>query len=748
MREKLTSIKFVEDMVDYTLRQNSKAKPSMVYLMVLKHLADIVSRGRVRVKRRKDDALASFSFMLFSRTAGGKDRTNKDIHTWFFSGATEVYEQALENAYKSEEKRVFEEAQKRYPEEREKPQRDYHVKMHSPRQVGVSSDTLTTPEGYVADRVAIYKYPFGAISVIDAELGDTLESFDKSSKTLFSLMKKAWDDGYSSNKSIKMEKVLKEVKNVPMSFLGYSTTGNFKKTKAGEELLKLLTGGWLRRSLIAYDASLVKEAPPPKIKTMEEYQSESDQEAVDDKNNSSICEYIGKLQTKLIHNAGMILHYTDEAGLRYENFEREMKHEAEKQLIKDFNVESLRITNFEGRAWLVFRLAGLLAVIQNKAQVDLSDLEDAIKVVDFYSKQAMQLVEFIEKPSLEDSLVSSDTQVLFEIAEQKGFFNLTDVKKILKRTNYERLKDSLIDDVSDFAMFQGKVFVLTKVKNEVRYMLEKLTKSEDVIVSMSVSESCHNAEGYEWHEETDLTLQTAVALSTCGNYSAGKFEKNYRSVKTWLGGNTMLIYDVDNGTTIEEAKSMFLDTPCAIMPTKSHQKEKNGVVCDRFRVFLPLAKPIDFTDAKRFKRIMKNVSESFNLAFDTATADPSRMFFKADLEALDNIWYSDYALHYIDWRMFDYETMGEQELKQVARMHNATFRAENKSKETIVKAVTRLCENRYHDGNRNNTLFRALRWLKDAGFTQSEAEDLMLNVTRSSPLPVDEFKATVRSAWR
>lgn len=748
MREKLTTIDPVEDIVDYVLRQNSKAKPSVVYLMVLKHLADMVSRGRVWVEHDNDKSLISFSFMLFSRTGGGKDRSNNDIHKCFFSGSTEVYEQALEDAYKQQEKKVFDDARKNYPEEKEKIQRDYYIKAHTPRMVGVSSDTLTTPEGYVADRLAISKYPFGSVCVIDKEFGDTLESFDKTSKTLFMLMKTAWENGETSNKSTKGEKTLKLVKGVPMTLLSYSTVKNFKTTKAGDELLKLLNGGWLRRSLIAYDTSVpvMREAPVPL--TMEEYKAKKLQLIEDNAKNSKINQYFGDLQYDLIKMAGQKIIYSDDAGLRFVNYEAEMGYLSEQQFIQDDD-ETMKMADFDGRAWQVFRLAGLLAIIERKKEVDLESLENAINIVDYFSKQAMQLVEFLEKPK-ETENKKDYIEELFEKALEQGFFNITLINKKFKNANKAR-KNEIVEELQDYAFEQGYKCVFEKSKkggNGGKYMLEKLTKSEDVIVSMSVSESCHNAEGYEWHEETDLTLQTAVALSTCGNYSAGKFEKNYRSVKTWLGGNTMLIYDVDNGTTIEEAKSMFLDTPCAIMPTKSHQKEKNGVVCDRFRVFLPLAKPIDFTDAKRFKRIMKNVSESFNLAFDTATADPSRMFFKADLEALDNIWYSDYALHYIDWRMFDYETMGEQELKQVARMHNATFRAENKSKETIVKAVTRLCENRYHDGNRNNTLFRALRWLKDAGFTQSEAEDLMLNVTSSSSLPVDEFKTTVRSAWR
>jgi hypothetical protein len=98
--------------------------------------------------------------------------------------------------------------------------------------------------------------------------------------------------------------------------------------------------------------------------------------------------------------------------------------------------------------------------------------------------------------------------------------------------------------------------------------------------------------------------------------------------------------------------------------------------------------------------------------------------------------------------MFDHATMGEQQLNQVARMHNATFRAENKSKEFVERCVRKLFQNRYQDGNRNHTLYRGLKWCKDSTFTQQEAEALMLDVTSSSPLPVDEFKATVRSAWR
>ena len=748
MREKLTTIAVIEDMVDYILRQNSKAKPNIVYLMVLKNLADIVSRGRVFCECDDDKSLLGFCMMLFSRTGGGKDRANNALQLAFFSGATEVYEQALENAYKHQEKKVFDDARKNYPEEKEKIQRDYYIKAHTPRMVGVSSDTLTTPEGYVADRLAVSKYPFGSISVIDKEFGDTLESFDKTSKTLFTLMKTAWENGETSNKSTKGEKTLKQVKGVPMTLLSYSTVKNFKKTKAGDELLKLFNGGWLRRSLIAYDTSvpIVREAPVPL--TMEEYKAKKIQLGEDNLKKSKINEYFGSLQDYLIRNAGLVIKYSDEAGLRFVNYEREMGYLSERQFIQD-NDETMRMADFDGRAWQVFRLAGLLAITERKKEVDLESLENAINIVAYFSKQALQLIDFIEKSTdIEDK--KDYIEELFEKALEQGFFNITLINKKFKNANKAR-KNEIVEELQDYAFEQGYNCVFQKSKkggNGGNYMIEKLPRTEDVKVTLSLCADDHHSEGYKWVEGEECTLETAIALTTCGNYSAGKFKDEHRSKADWLGENTMLIFDVDTGTTIEEAKSMFLDTACAIMPTKSHQKEKNGVVCDRFRVFLPLATPIDFTDAKQFTRIMNNVAESFNLSFDTATADPSRMFYRASDEAFTQTWFSEYALHFVDWRMFDYETMGEQQLNQVARMHNATFRAENKSKEFVEKCVRKLCQNRYHDGNRNNTLFRALRWCKDAGFTQAEAESLMLDVTSSSPLPVDEWKTTVRSAWR
>lgn len=776
MSENLTNIQIIEDMVDYVLRTNKNAKRDIVYIMVLKHFSDVVSRGRLKIERRQDKTLFSFSSMLFSRSGGGKDLTNTQVHDNFFIGATEVYKTYLKDAFKKQEEKVLLKARAKFPDEkREKVLFEMYVKNNSPRMVGVFSDTLTTPEGYVSDRMAVSKYPFGAISVISKEFGDTLESFDKTSKTLFTLMKEAWDNGSSTHKSTKGEKILKSVEGVPMTAMFYSTIGNFKKTKADVELIKLFVGGWYRRSLIAYDSASPEEPKEAVYITVDDYEKEDVFFNADTARNGEIRDIISSLQMNLLDNPNSTITYTAEAGTFFVNYQSKMNYLSQKQAVLDNNCETLRRTDYDGRAWLIFRIAGLLSAIQSKTQVELFDIENAVKIVEHYSEQALALVDTLLKPSVEQYRVGHHEK-LMQIAKEKGYFNLRDVSNVLGRSSYERNKDLFLDEMHEYAFENDYCFKLEKIKREERYVLTVMPKSEDVKVGLSVCtavrhdyipkkdendrvinlhEKFNMHTPFEWTLEGEETLQSALAIATSCNYSAGRFKDNYRKADNWLGGNTMLIYDVDAGTTIEETKlkltdtsSMFLDTACAIMPTKSHQKEKNGVVCDRFRVFIPLEKPMDFDDTKRFKRIMNNVADAFKLTFDKGTIDPSRMFYPSAPEALEQAWFNPCALHFVDWKMFDHDVMGKAELNQVARFHNATYSFAGSTKERTEKGVRSLVNNIYKEGNRNITLYRCLKWLQSAEFTKSEAEGLMFELTSSSPLPLSEFEATVRSAWK
>ena len=70
-------------------------------------------------------------------------------------------------------------------------------------------------------------------------------------------------------------------------------------------------------------------------------------------------------------------------------------------------------------------------------------------------------------------------------------------------------------------------------------------------------------------------------------YSPFIFENNTKKSENWNNSKqNILILDVDDGMSIVDAKNLFKEYQYFICTTKSHQKEKKGKVCDRFRVIL------------------------------------------------------------------------------------------------------------------------------------------------------------------
>ena len=412
-------------------------------------------------------------------------------------------------------------------------------------------------------------------------------------------------------------------------------------------------------------------------------------------------------------------------------------------------------------------LSCMLAMIDGALIVDKRHCEEAYFYVKESAKDYLTLMGQVE-----DDLLSASELWCFQIAK---LLKTTD-KPLAKKLLCGKLKPQIRGKISeneweelleqaDKALKEEDFYLHrepTANRRGENYMAMKLQRAEDIPVSLSLCSKVVGetedgvkvfdmASPYEWiepQEGDNCKLQDAISYTTCGNYSAGQFKDQHRTAKNWLGGNTMLIYDIDAGMEIVEAQSMLLDTACAIMPTKSHQKEKNGVVCDRFRVFMPLSTPMDFTDEKRFKRIMKNVAETFKLPFDKATLDPSRMFYPASIEALEQCWYSQAGGRFVDWKMFDFESLNDENLRTIAFYHNATYNFKGSSKETVERGIRKFFLNKYADGNRNHTIFRALRWCKDKGFSQDEAVGFIKELSASNPLPASEFETTLRSAWR
>ncbi len=120
-------------------------------------------------------------------------------------------------------------------------------------------------------------------------------------------------------------------------------------------------------------------------------------------------------------------------------------------------------------------------------------------------------------------------------------------------------------------------------------------------------------------------METLAQLITLTNWAPGVFKTNYRNL-TNFESTDVLALDIDKGCTLEEAQKLFADYECVIATTRSHQKEKNGVTCDRFRVVLKLEYPI--TNANTYTSTYLSVAVLFPFV-DLACADASRQFFQS-----------------------------------------------------------------------------------------------------------------------
>lgn len=118
------------------------------------------------------------------------------------------------------------------------------------------------------------------------------------------------------------------------------------------------------------------------------------------------------------------------------------------------------------------------------------------------------------------------------------------------------------------------------------------------------------------------SLKDALQKLTTTSWS-GIIWKDGRPKESNFLSADFCVLDFDDGvTTLEKASILFHNFAHIIGVTKSHQKEKNGKTCDRFRVAIPFESTI-FTVSK-YRWNMKKYTEKYQS--DMACVDGARTF--------------------------------------------------------------------------------------------------------------------------
>lgn len=122
-------------------------------------------------------------------------------------------------------------------------------------------------------------------------------------------------------------------------------------------------------------------------------------------------------------------------------------------------------------------------------------------------------------------------------------------------------------------------------------------------------------------------------------YSVGKFKAGHRTQLNWEGSNNCIVLDIDGGVSLDGVKSLIDNRhlKALIVTTRNHQKEKNEIVADRFRVLLPTSDVFE-GNAREYTQYMREVNRYFFNISDPATEEVARMYY---CNPLQEEWYSE-----------------------------------------------------------------------------------------------------------
>lgn len=122
-------------------------------------------------------------------------------------------------------------------------------------------------------------------------------------------------------------------------------------------------------------------------------------------------------------------------------------------------------------------------------------------------------------------------------------------------------------------------------------------------------------------------LPNIVCAQNTIMYSPTQYNECRRKSANYKGFADFIVLDFDEGWN-DEHEQLFNKYIGYKVPTKSHMKEKNGIICERYRIILLLNTPINL-DYSSYKRLYKHIMRDLNLLSDTSCVDATRFYYSA-----------------------------------------------------------------------------------------------------------------------
>ena len=587
-------------------------------------------------------------------------------------------------------------------------------RVPDPRYLNMSSYFVPVTSSWQALQKAaqtVKDMDVGAVNVISDELGDTIMQM----ADIFTKLKSTWDTGQSEgplNVTSGGEAYFL-VENVVFNALMFGAPAPFELTPAKKDrLLETYVSGMARRSFIYHNNT---------------YKKSENRNPLFEKKPAEFYDNLDKYILELRHFINNTEFITYPQEIRDMLLEYDSMKELERERSHSLIAEDL------GSTKKMEKLLGIIATL---------DLENTINVE--HLKFVIDFTEAMDKTAEETIEIKPVYQRIYNEIEKRSYTTRTEIIKSVKDITIKDL-DSQMILVQEHANILGNSLIKKEYDGIVKYKIEKLstTSLDNIIISINADMRPTVPQGFIRKVGTFKGLAEKI-INADFRYSAGSFRNDYINDANYLQEQNLFIIDIDNDLTLEDAKNLFSGMTYLIATTRTHQKEKKGITCDRFRIILPTMSTFHLSPAV-YSEMYMNVINSLGIEeADTQCRNASRWYYgNPDGE----YWYNEGEL--LDIRTFIPDSSEHKEASGSVNKYDTT--SYDAPASVRVDAALRWFLANTSKGNRNKNIFLLGALLKDsqkiaepdwAGWLQRA------NACLAQPLSESDMKTTINSIAR
>ena len=561
---------------------------------------------------------------------------------------------------------------------------------------------------------------FGSLNLTHGEFGDIIT---KSSELLSGL--KELYDGKMSAKVIKSANVAK-ITDITVNLLAYGSHAGIAH-EARAELMQLVKSGMFRRTYIIDlpNEELVKQSEAEDLQPLRDR--------------------IGYLvdETKTLYGKQFKHHKSNLFTVEFP-----AHPDAEKKLSEIYD-DLLDRSNSDLADDIKKAEVGALTMIENLSYIN-AFLENKGALEQHHVEQAYGFYKRCRETTKETFKMNHPYMAMHKMLHDRDKLSISEMAEL--DNTVPTAKNAIADQVAlleETCYNKGQKLMIHKGK-VTRYSIVELPQNDNSEMIVSVCQDNKGKFSIDYqlvgvpffgksprHSiESLVTSADVESFLTVEVKPSNKAMHGHRTDDNAIEGQNMLAFDIDEGMTIDEAVSKLKNYTYILYTTKSHRKDKGGIICDRFRVLMPTKQKF-FVDPEAHKSLYENVSDFIGFqVYDKSTRNISRFWFTSPT--------GDVLTNHAE--NIDVSTlMPETEAAKVFSQRLETI--DEKYNDASVRGFYKWFFANTNAGNRNDHLHRLGCYMRDLGENQ-EMHIVDCNAMLDESLGKAELNHIIRSVSR